>query len=134
LSFDGRRLGGNVTTSLGQEVEFVVPVVLEDPGNGSIELDDTGGAGRGGGETLDLVGCEVAELAVQRNQRLLGRRVLGGRAEQVGHSCESGPHCGANDWCTDRAPPRPGKGGGAQEVGKPVHRQQRDTGDATTGG
>ncbi len=112
------------------EVVLVVPVAHQHRLRRAMEPDDLPGAHVLGGEHIELRVVEVGELAVRHHQRFLGRGMGGDGREHAGCAAEHTAYRRRDDGCRDG----PASCGRAlrcrQQLGEPVHGEERDADDA----
>jgi hypothetical protein len=85
-----------------------------------------GGPLAGGGQPLATGGRQIGELGVGRDQRLLGGRVRGDRAEQTGVGVQRPSQRGGDHRRRHRSSAGGGEAGGAQQLGQPVRGEEAD--------
>ena len=87
-----RHAGGDLGGRGVHEVALVVPLGRERCADAPADAHDVGGAGAGAHEGVERGVVEVRQLTVRGDQRRLGRRVLGHRAEPTGSVGEHRAH------------------------------------------
>ncbi len=124
-----RRSLGNDSGRDAHEIVLVVPVAREQRFRRSMDPDHLVGAHVLRGEHVELLVVEVGELAVRRHQRLLGGRMRGDRREDAGRPAQHPAHRRGDHGRRHRPAPRGRAPWCGQQLGEPVHGEERDTDD-----
>ena len=114
----------------GHQVRLLVPVRGEPVAHRVVEPHDVAGTAAPAGERGEAGGAHLGQLAVDPQQRLLRRGVLADRREDAGLGRERSPDGGRDHRGRGGAAALRREGGGAEQLGQPVHREQGQPGDA----
>ena len=112
------------------EIGLVVPRIPERRAHGPADADEVVRTRPRAGQRVERVGVATRELAVRRDQGLLGGRVLGDRCEPPGLACEDPADRRCEHGCGHRTAARAGEPGRAEQFGHSVEGEERDASDA----
>ena len=127
------RVGSQGRDRSVDQIVLSVPVGSEPVAHRVVERDHRSRTLALLGEHRQLVGVELAELAVDADDVALGRRVLGDVGEDPGIGPECAPDRRGQDGGRHRSATRPGERGGAEPLGQPVDRDHVEAGDPREG-
>ena len=125
--------GGTGTKRTGggeEQILLVVPGTGESLPDGAVDAHNVGCADRARGDRVESGIRNGAQLAVRRDERLLGRWVVGDRSEHTRRLIEHGAHGGGDHRRGHRPAPRSGEHGGTEPLGQAMQRHERDVRDA----